>query len=223
MSVVPQVRTARRIRRLAGGLVVLGVLAAVWGVAYTVNAATQAPATVRVPVAVHEAENGGWGDVRVGLDGVQVPDGWLTGARPSGYYPSTVDSTLTLAAWGSTRTEQALSRADWLVTGLGLLAGTLLLQPVLLAVAAGEPFARGNARLLTVLAGVVAVTGTLAPLPPALASTLVLARTGLDANPALSASSGITPAPLLVAALVLVVAVAFRAGERLARDTEGLV
>lgn len=225
MSAVPHVRTARRIRGLAGWLVALGAIAALWGLAYTANAATQAPATVRVPVAVVDTVQGtsGWGDVHVEVDGVQVPDGWLSGSRPAGLYPQAVDGRLSLAAWGSTRTEQVLSRADWLVTGLGLLAGAALLHPLLIDVASGRPFAQGNARRLTALAGVVAGTGTLAPLLPVEAARLVLTRTGLDSNPALTPGSGFTPVPLLVGALVLVLAVAFRAGEQLTRDTDGLV
>ncbi|WP_448630797.1 hypothetical protein [Cellulomonas soli] len=116
---------------------------------------------------------------------------------------------------GSTRAEQALSRADWLVNGIGLLVGTLVLQPLLLDVARGLPFARGNTRRLTILAGVVVVTGTIAPLLPVAAADLVLARTGLDENPVLSSSASLSPVPWLVGALVLVLAVAFRAGEQL--------
>ena len=86
----------------------------------------------------------------------------------------------------------------------------------------GYPFAPGNARRLVVLAVTIAVAGVLAPLLPQIAGFLVLDRTGL-AGPAFLATPSVEVAPLLVGALVLAAAAAFRAGERMADDVRGLV
>jgi hypothetical protein len=166
---------------------------ALWGTAYTVNGMTQAPAY------------------------------WIAGARPDGISSSGVDGRVTVAAWGSTRVEQLLGRGDWLVRGIGLLVGALALRPVLLSICSGRPFARGNARRIAVVAGTVAVVGIVAPLLPEIAGQLVLERTGLARTGAFAAVPGVSPEQLLVAALVLVVAAAFRAGETMARDVDGLV
>ena len=206
-------------------IVVLGWAAGVLGVAYAVNGATQAPAWVRVPVTLAATPDHA-GPVEVHVDGISVPDGRLTGPPPSGASFSvagqpTVDSALTLAAWGSTRVEQLLARGQWLVGGLGVLVGALALAPLLGSIADGYPFAPGNARLV-VLAVTIAVAGVLAPLLPQIAGFLVLDRTGL-AGPAFLATPSVEVAPLLVGALVLAAAAAFRAGERMADDVRGLV
>ena len=207
-------------------IVVLGWAAGVLGVAYAINGATQAPAWVRVPVTLAAAPDRA-SPVEVHVDGISVPDGWLTGPPPSGtrsYVAGqpTADSELTLAAWGSTRVEQLLARGRWLVGGLGVLVGALALAPLLGAIADGYPFAPGNARRLVVLAVTVAVAGVLAPLLPQIAGFLVLDRTGL-AGPAFMATPSVELTPLLVGALILAVAAAFRAGERMADDVRGLV
>ena len=211
-------------RRLAGALVWIGVLGAVIGVGYDVNGMTQAPATIKVPVAVAQIEVGaGWGNTELGVPGVAPVDGWLAPSRVNGMRLDNVDGELTLAAWGSTRVEQALGRGDWLLGGLGMLVAAILLEPVLRSTALGRPFAPGNAGRLLGTAGVVASVGTVAPLLPAAAGALVLARTGLGDSGHLVAAGSLDPFPLLVAAVLAVIAEAFRRGERLARDTEGLV
>src|SRR5450830_157782 len=215
-------RSALWVARLATLLLFLGVAAALWGTAYTVNGMTQAPATVKVPVTLVAARHGsGWGNVPLQLPGVEVPKGWIAGARPDGVLPSGTDGRVTVAAWGSTRVEQLLGRGDWLIGGVGLLIGTLALRPVLLSISSGRPFARGNARRIAVVAGTVAVVGIVAPLLPEIAGQLVLERTGLARTGAFAAVPGVSPEQLLVAALVLVVAAAFRAGETMARDADG--
>ncbi|MGV8979088.1 MAG: hypothetical protein ACOH17_13695 [Cellulomonas sp.] len=221
---VPTARSARWVPTLASLLLVLGVGGALWGVAYAINGMTQAPATVRAPVTLAVPEVGaGWGNVQVQVPGVDVPDGWLAGARPVGLQASGVDGGLTVAAWGSTRVEQLLGRGDWLIGGIGLLVGAVALRPVLLSIAAGCPFAPGNARRISVVAATVAVVGVVAPLAPQVAGQLVLARTGLDRTGAFVSTVAVWPEPLLVAALVLAVATAFRAGEAMSRDVDGLV
>jgi hypothetical protein len=211
-------------RRLAGALVWIGAIGAVVGVAYDVNGMTQAHATIKVPVAVAQVEVGaGWGNTELSVPGVTPVDGWLAPSRVDGLRLDHVDGELTLAAWGSTRVEQALGRGDWMLVGLGMLVAAILLEPVLRSTALGRPFAAGNARRLLGVAGVVAVVGTVAPLLPAAAGALVLARTGLGDSGHLVAAGGLSPFPLLVAAVLAVIAEAFRRGEQLARDSEGLV
>ena len=226
----PETRSAATARsslwvpRLASLLLALGVLGALWGTAYSINGMTQAPATVKAPVNLAVSElAAGWGNVRVQVTGVDVPAGWLAGARPDGLQASGVDGGLTVAAWGSTRVEQLLGRGDWLIGGIGLLVGAVALRPVLLSIAAGRPFAPGNARRITLVAATVAVVGVVAPLAPQIAGQLVLARTGLARTGAFVSTVAVSPEPLLVAALVLAVATAFRAGEAMSRDVDGLV
>ncbi len=216
-------------------VVLVGWLAAFWGVAYAVNGMTQAPATVRVPVSLMPApERSGWGNIQVDVPGIALeasgdePSPRFAGARPGGW-ETTVgglaggpDGTLTLAAWGSTRVEQLLSRGTMLVSGLGMLVGALALAPVLDSISLGRPFARGNARRLVVLGVTIAVTGLVAPMLPALAGELVLQRTGL-AGPRLGAAPGGSLAPIVVGLVVLALAAAFRAGERMSDDVRGLV
>ncbi|HEX5332993.1 MAG TPA: hypothetical protein VFW79_10145 [Cellulomonas sp.] len=217
-------RSALWVARLAALLLLLGVAAALWGTAYAVNGMTQAPARVKVPVMLIAAEpQSGWGNVPLQVPGVVVPEGWLAGAQPTGVGPSGSDGRVTVAAWGSTRVEQLLGRGDGLVRGIGLLVGAVALQPVLRSISSGRPFARGNARRIAVVAGTVGVVGVVAPLLPRLAGRLVLERTGLAGTGAFALAPALSLEPLLVAALVLVVAAAFRAGETMARDMDGLV
>ncbi|SDD28462.1 Protein of unknown function [Sanguibacter gelidistatuariae] len=216
-----QPRSARWIRVLAGLILLIGVVAGGSGVIYAVNSLTIVPATVHVPVTLLP-DDGSWDSVQLAIEGVQIEDGWITTLPPAGF--GTGDGgQVTVAAWGSTYLEQFLSRGDVLVGGLALLAGAMLLRPILLSVAAGSPFATGNARRLSLLALVIAVAGSLAPLLPQIAGVRVLERLGLADDGIFSTTPQLTLEPLLVAALVLVVAAAFRSGEQLARDSDGLV
>lgn len=212
-----------RLRKL---VVVLGWVAAVWGVGYAANAVTQARAYVKAPVSLANSGSG-WADVPVQVPGADVPGGWFAGARPTGLLVHSSaqggpDGGLTIVAWDSTRLEQLLSRGDWLVGGLGVLVGALALAPVLGAIADGRPFQPANSRRLVVLGVTVAVAGVLAPLLPQIAGILVLHRTGL-AGPRFMDLASVEPAPLLVGALILALAAAFRAGARMADDVRGLV
>ncbi len=217
-------RATGRVTRLAGFLRIAGVLAAGWGVAYTVNGMTQAPATVKVPVTLGQVgPSSGSGNVRVEVDGMgAVVDGWFAGAEPAGLTAGVPDGTLTLAAWGSTRLEQALGRGDWLVGGLALLAVALLLAPVLTSVAERRPFVRGTARRLALAGVTVAVAGQVATALPHVAGMLVVERTGLPAS-AFAPLPALAPWPLATGALLLALAVAWAQGERLAADVDGLV
>ncbi len=216
----------RWVQNLRLVVVLLGVAAGIFGTAYAVNAMTQAPAYVKVPVTVADNEplSDGWADVAVDLPGVTVPSGWLAGARPAGstFGTPSPDSRLTLVAWDSTRLEQLLSRGDWLVGGLGVLAAALVLRPVLDSIAGGRPFAPGNSRRLVALAAIIAGVGAVAPLLPQVAGFLVLERTGL-AGPRFMATPSFALTPILVGVLVLALAAAFRIGERMTDDVRGLV
>ncbi|MFC8193716.1 hypothetical protein ACFUMH_18835 [Cellulomonas sp. NPDC057328] len=217
-------RATGRVARLAGLLRIAGVLGAVGGVAYAVNGITQARALVKVPVTLAQPEQGsGAGNVRVAVDGlVAGGDGWFAGAEPGLLTAGVPDGTLTLAAWDSTRLEQALGRGDWLVGGLALLVVALLLGPVLTAVADRRPFAPGTARRLAVAGVTVAVAGQLAGALPHAAGLLVLERTGL-AGPAFSSLPALALWPIATGLLLVVLAVAWAQGERLAADVDGLV
>lgn len=206
------------VRRLANVLVLIGVLGAGLGVVQCVNAMTQAQASVKAPVSV--APSGCCGDVRVELPGVTVPDGWLLPADAPDGISTTSAGELRIEAWGSTRLEQALASGDLVVGGIGFLIGALLIRPVLISVAEGQPFRRGNARRITLVAATVAVTGTLFPMPPEIAGLQILHRTGLDATGDFASGITIPVSPLLTAALVLAVAAAFRAGEKLTHQAE---
>jgi hypothetical protein len=208
----------------ATALLWVGWTAAVVCLAYALNGITQAHGSVSVPVAVtHTAPGTGASSSQLTIPGVEVENGWFSPAPIAGVRPAGADGEVTLTAWGSTRAEQALARGDWVVGGLGLLVIAMLLAPVLNSIARGEPFAPGNARRLVLVGTTLAATGLMAPALPAWAGWLVLERTGLAATGRFDPAGGIEPLPLVTAALLVVLAGAFRVGERLARDTEGLV
>ncbi|MGY1858372.1 DUF2975 domain-containing protein [Modestobacter sp. SYSU DS0290] len=213
-------RTAYAGPRLIGFLctvlAAVGIIAAVAGPVYAINGATQAPATVRVPVQLEDA-------------GPTPADGLLP--LPVGGLPDTAQVSvlnggdqLQLAAWDSTIPEQMLSRGDAAVTGLAVGVAAWLLRPLLASVAAGRPFGRGNARRLGGLSVVVLVAGYVGPLLPQVGALLVLDRLGLtDPGSPFVLGLEFSFGPLLVGLLLLVLAEAFRQGERLDRDVAGLV
>ncbi|MFI2752164.1 hypothetical protein ACGIF2_01875 [Cellulomonas sp. P22] len=200
----PPVPHAGGVRTLARALTALGWGAGVWGVLYAINGATQAPAAVRVPVTLLAAPGApATGAVTAAFT---VPDGWLDGSG----------SRLTLRLWGSSVPEQVLSRGDVLLGGLALLVLALAVGPVLRSIAAGDPFAVGNPRRLMVAAGAIVVGGAVAPFLPQIAAAQVIARAGLSAH--LAPVHTFPLAPLVTAALVLVLVPVFRAGTALTRS-----
>jgi Protein of unknown function (DUF2975) len=209
------------IRSLSWLIGLIGIVAAIAGPVYAINGATQAPGTVRVPVELAveaEPSAGGPGDGRIPLEVAELPDGAAVSALNTG-------RELELAAWDSTVVEQLLGRGDAAVFGLAVGVGAWLLRPVLDSLAAGRPFGAGNARRLAGLAGAVVVAGSVGPVLPQLGSLAVLDRLGL-VGPGSPFVMGLTLAStpaLLVGALLLVLAEAFRQGERISRDVEGLV
>lgn len=219
-------RRSVRIRRFAQALWVLGILAGAWGVLYAANGATQAHASVKVPVTLTSPGTSGWGNTTLQIDGLAAPGARLAPAAPTGLQTGSsagADGTVTVAAWDSTVLEQVLGRGDALIGGIALLVGAGLLRPTLLTVAEGRPFAPGNARRVRLLAAVIAAGGVLAPLLPQIAGVLVLERTSLDTTGRFLLMPSIDPGPLVLAAVVLCVAEAFRAGTALADDVDGLV
>lgn len=189
-----------------------GLVLSIAAVLYAINGMTQAPAAVEVPVALADADTAYPGEAPVAVPG--LPEG-------SRVYAPTDE--LTLASWDSTRLEWLLSRGDTLLLGLGLGAAALLLMPVLSSISRGEPFAAGNARRLGLLAVVVLVVGYVGPVLPQLATLLVLSRIDIGPGGPFVWSLTFSLLPLVLAGLVLATAEAFRRGETITADVEGLV
>jgi hypothetical protein len=201
--------TVRGISLLVG---LVGIAAAVAGPVYAINGATQAQAPV---------------EVLVELRGDAGPLAGAQAALPDTARLLPVDGGVSaeLSAWGSTVTEQLLARGDAAVLGLAVGLGAWLLTPVLESVAAGRPFGAGNSRRLAWLAVVVAVAGGIGPLLPQFGALAVLDRLG-QVGPDSPFVMGVTFAflsVLVAASLLLVLAEAFRQGERIDSDVEGLV
>ena len=220
----------------------VGIVAAVAGPVYAINGATQARAAVEVAVQLRGTEPlagvaaalpdgarllpdgatqaGAAVEVAVQLRGTEPPAALPEGAR---LLPGDGVATV-LESWESTVTEQLLSRGDAAVLGLAVGLGAWLLAPVLESIAAGRPFGGGNARRLAWLAVVVAVAGSIGPLLPQYGSIAVLDRLGLvgPASPFVVATT-FSFLPLVIGGLLLVLAEAFRQGERIDSDVEGLV
>ena len=204
------------IRSLSWLIGLIGVVAAVAGPVYAINGATQAAGAVEVPVELAGQDDAG--RTRVPLAVADLPDGTAVSARNGG-------SDVELSAEDSTIAEQLLSRGDALVLGLALGAGAWLLRPVLGSLAAGRPFGSGNARRLAGLATVVVLAAGIGPLLPQIGSLVVLDRldlVGPDSPFVVGVTFAVTPA-LVTALLLLVLAEAFRQGERISEDVEGLV
>jgi Protein of unknown function (DUF2975) len=203
-------------RVIATLLLLAGVVAGVGGLAYAVNGATQAPGNVAVPVTVRAGDAASGDPVTVGVDGVELPDGTRLDAA---------DGRLTLVdSTGADRWTGFLARGDVAVGGLAFAVCAVLLAPVVRAVAGGEPFRRGNAARIGATAGTILVAGTTAPLLPQAAGLAVLDRLGLDASGSpFVVGMSLDLAPIGLAALVFVVAEAFRRGTQIADDTAGLV
>lgn len=190
-----------------------GLVAAVGGVLYAINGMTQAQAAVDVPVSLVQAGDAADpGEVLVPVAG--LPDMTHVFAPADG---------LTLSVWGSTGLEQLLARGDTLLLGLGLGAAALLLMPVVASISAARPFAAGNARRIGLLAVVVLVVGYVGPLLPQVATALVIDRLALEPGDPFALSFTFSFLPLILGALILAVAEAFRRGESLTADVEGLV
>lgn len=173
-----RLRLEGQLRHLLG---FTGAVAAVWGVAYPINGATQTGAYVTIPVVplrqVHLSE------VRL-AEGVVVPqrEMWLD-------------------VWGSTMAEQVLSRGDVLLSGLCVGVAAFLLRALLTAAGTRPAFDGRLTVRVTWLGGVLALTaGVVGPLLPYLAGAMALNRTGMTDSFAPSAALSWIP---LVGALFL--------------------
>lgn len=226
-------RTPRAVPRSLGLtrflLVATAVIALVGGPAYWVNGLTQADGSVEVPVRYATTEGtDASSDLDVASDtvGLSLPRALADhgeDARPAASL-SVENDGLDLSVWGSTLPEQALARGDDLVRALALGAGALLLWRVVGSLGRGRPFARGNAARVVGVAGAVALSSAVAPLLPQMAASLVLDRLGVGAPGALRPTT-LTPdlGPVLLIGVLLALAEVFRHGERLARESDGLV
>lgn len=201
---------------VAGLLLFAGLVAAVGGVGYAINGATQAPGTVTVPISVETADGARLHTVPVGVDGVVVPDGARLQVAEGGLQ-------LVTGAGHASRWTGFLARGDAALLGLGFGACALLLAPVVNAVAAGDPFRRSNAARIGWTGAIVGVVGMVAPtLPNAAALAVMTSFDGTGANP-FAVVFGFDVAPIGIAALIFVVAEAFRRGTQISADTAGLV
>ena len=198
----------------------IGVVGLVAGIAYSINGLTHARAGVAVPVALHP---GPGSPEHADLDAGQAPV--AVERLPPGAQVTADAEDLTLTAWDSTLLEQLLGRADSLVLGLGVAAGAFLLVPLLRSVQRGRPFAPGNAARVGGLAVVVLVVGIGGPFLARIGSAVVLARLGLSGPGSVLTPAGLPSVltVLLTAALLAALAEAFRRGEQLAEDVDGLV
>ena len=207
-------RTSRVIARL---LLLAGIVAGVGGVAYAVNGATQAPATVTVPISIEAEDGRPQHRLPVSVDDVVVPDGARLQVAEDG---------LQLVTDGrhASRITGFLARGDAALLGLGFGACALLLAPVIEAVAAGDPFRRSNAARIGWTGAIVGVVGMIAPILPNLAAFAVMTSfdTADGANP-FAVVFDLEPTPIAIAALIFVLAEAFRRGTQISADTAGLV
>ena len=201
--------TVRGTSQLVG---LIGLVAAIAGPVYAINGATRAGGAVEVPVEL-SGDAGPLAGAQAGL-----PDGVRLLPLPEGVRT-------TLSAVDSTVAEQLLARGDVALLGLAVGLGAWLLRPVLDSIAAGRPFGAGNSRRLAWLAMVVAVAGSIGPLLPQFGALAVLDRVDL-VGPGSPFVMGVTFSflPIVVGGfLLLVLAEAFRQGERIDSDVEGLV
>jgi hypothetical protein len=117
-----------------------------------------------------------------------------------------------------------LAQSGWVLLALCVAAGALALAQVLRTVRAGRPFARRNATWLGVVGVAVLVGGCLAPVLRDAAAVAAIDHLGLTGEdlPFLTQLS-VPLTPVLLAAVVLGVAEAFRRGAAMADDVDGLV
>jgi Protein of unknown function (DUF2975) len=202
------------IQFLSGAILLVGWLLAAAGVGYMVNGATRTGGFVLVPVRAEPSLDHLW----LTADEKQV-------SLPEGNHLRAEGEQWELMSWGSTITEQLLSRADQTVAGLASLFGAILLSRLLRSIAEGRPFQPGNARRIATIAALVAVAGTITSQLPRVATQLVLNRIDMVGADSLVSTTELSVAlnPLLYGALLLVTAECFRRGAELAHEVDGLV
>lgn len=192
-------------RSLASVVLFVGVVAAVVGVILPANQATQRTAQVSVTVT---------GETPAEVTGAFT--------LPDGAHLTPTSDTVALVVDDLPRPLAALTELDDLVAGLLTLAGAWLLHRVLRDIAAGRPFAPRTPDRIGGLALTVAAMAVLPEAVRTIATLAVLERAGI-APDVLGSAFDLDLAPLLVAAILGVVAGVFRRGAQLAADVEGLV
>lgn len=112
------------------------------------------------------------------------------------------------------------SEAGFALTWFAIGFGALMVSRVLSTIAWGDPFDHRNPRRIALIGGCVLVGAMLAPAVRGEARMAILMH--LDVTD-VSADIDLQLLPILVAALIFVVAGAFQRGSQLTADTEGLV
>lgn len=211
-------------------LMIIALVALVAGPAYWINGLTQLSAPVSVPVQYDGArESAAPPAYEYTLDAVRLPLPAELADRDDDARPpvqlTAENDELDLKVGDATLPEWMLTRGDYLVSALALGVGALLLWRVVGSIGEGRPFARGNAARIVGVAGAVAVAGFVAPLLPLMASSMVLDRLGvaMPGGPLRPPVIDLDLTPLLLIGVLLALAEAFRQGERLTRETDGLV
>jgi hypothetical protein len=201
------------LRILAAASLVVGLVAAFYGVAHELNGATRAGAPVAVSVQISD------------LGRLQVRQTTTAGSETSksSWLQAGVGQ-VTLHAPGSTVAEWLASRGGGAMVGLCMGFGALFLRRLLLSIGRGQPFQRGNAARIAGIAGLIVVATLSAAILRYVAARLVLDRLGLGGpGSSVTAHLTISIVPLLLALFLLAFAEAFRQGTQLAKDAEGLV
>lgn len=236
--------STRLLGLMGSGVLMVGLFGAIGGVAYAINGATQAHAEVAVSVMVRDKTKlilplaagtgpdsgatsvplkqpeSGVGDEANAQTLVLSIPGQLERTR----LEAGVDA-VTLKAADSTWLEQFLARSHFAVLGLCAAVGAAFLLRLLTSIGEGRPFQAGNGARIAGIAGLVAIGLLAVDILPVVAANLVLDRVGLNGSDSpvftqteLSLVSLVTSITLLLA-----LAEAFRQGNRLVRDVDGLV
>ena len=227
------------LRFLAGAMLLVGVVAPLFGVIYAVNGATRAGAPVAVSVAIRDLDrlqiqqattSNGETDLPLKLEGepgLQPPQPplilYIDGVDNNSWLQAGTGPVALLSS-GSTVAEWLFDRGGFAVAGVCMGLGALLLRRLLLSIGAGQPFQPGNAARIAAIAGLLAAATIAAGVLPYVAARLVLDRLGLGGpGSPMTAHLAISVTPLLLAVFLLAIAEAFRRGSDLAKDAEGLI
>ncbi|GLY31771.1 DUF2975 domain-containing protein [Kineosporia sp. NBRC 101731] len=213
-------------------MLAVGAVSAVVAIVLLVASVTGSPRTQDVPVQLTDGASTeratGYVAERATESGGDPGSSSATGAhtRQAGRSSFTAGNDgPVLSAADPTRPERLLNNGGAILLGATVAVGTLLLRPVLTSIAAGRPFGSGNSSRLNLLAAVTGSAAVLVPLLPQFAALLTLDRLGLfGTGSPFVMGLGLSLAPVVgLSVLLVVLAEAFRQGEKLHRDVEGLV
>ncbi|GAB3268320.1 DUF2975 domain-containing protein [Kineosporia babensis] len=203
----------RTLRVISAGLLLLGVVALGFAAVQLVRSFVVSPAPLKLPVAL--------------VEGASVEEAFEHRLQTA-YAQTRVTANgdgMFLTTNDPTRTEMVLGAAGEVLLAVAIGTSALLLRPLLASIADGRPFAPGNARRLAHVALITTAAAVLVPLIPRVATMQVLDRLELveEGSPFLFGMTfSLTPV-ILFPLVLLVLAEAFRQGEKLHRDVEGLV